>query len=111
MKLLTKAIQNAFIKQGDTSQMEMGDIKIICKLFNPCGSQTWYLYEHIEDDIYMCFANLGDPMCAELGTVSLNELQALKLPFGLSIERDMSFAPKSKTLKEVYEIVKSGGHV
>jgi hypothetical protein len=111
MKILTKAIENAFKKQGDTSKLSMDKIKIVMKLFNPCGAGTWYLYEHIENDIYWCFANLGDPMFAECGTVSLNELMSIKLRFGLKIERDMHFEPFSKTLKEVYDIVKRGGHV
>ncbi len=111
MKLITKAIENAFAKQGDTSQKSMADIKIVMKLFNPMGAGTWYLYEHVEDDIYMCFANLGDPMCAERGTVSMTEIESVRLPFGMSIERDMHFDPLSITLKEVYDKVKAGGHV
>lgn len=111
MKIITKAIEKAFEKQGDTSRKSMQDIKIVMKLFNPVGAGTWYIYEHIEDDIYMCFANLGDPVCAELGTVSLDELMSIKLPFGLSIERDMHFDPLSRTLQDVYDTVKAGGHV
>jgi len=105
MQLITKEIENKFKSQGDTSSKEMKDIKIICKLFNPCDAGTWYLYEHIEDDIYMCFADLGDPMCAEIGTVSLNEVKSVRLPFGLTIERDMHYGFEH-TLKEVYDAVK-----
>jgi len=111
MKIITKAIEKAFEKQGDTSQLSMSNIKIVMKLFNPCGAGTWYLYEHLEDDIYMCFANLDDPEMAECGTVSMSELMSLRLPFGLKIERDMHFEPLSITLKEVYDKIKSGGHV
>jgi hypothetical protein len=113
MKLITKAIENAFKKQGDTSEKEMKDIKIVCKLFNPCGAGTWYLYEkdNNDPDIYWCFANLGDPYYAECGTVSLSELLSIKLPFGMSIERDLSFEPLAISLQEVWDIVKGGGHV
>ena len=111
MKIITKPIEKAFEKQGDTSQLEMKDIFIIMKLFNPCGAGTWYLYEKLDDDVYMCFANLGDRFDAECGTVSMRELMNLRLPFGLTIERDMHFDPMKTTLKEVYDIVKSGGHV
>jgi hypothetical protein len=111
MKIITKAIEAAFAKQGKTSQKSMSEIKIVMKLFNPIGAGTWYIYEHIEDDIYMCFANLGDPMMAEMGTVSLDELMSLRLPMGLHIERDMHFDPLSRTLKDVYDKIKSGGHV
>ena len=111
MKIITKAIEQAFIKQGDTSQKSMEEINIVMKLFNPMGAGTWYIYEHIEDDIYMAFVNLGDPMCAEMGTVSMTELMSLRLPMGLTIERDMHFDPLSRTLKDVYDTVKAGGHV
>jgi len=111
MKILTKAVEKAFAKQGDTSQKSMSEIKIVMKLFNPCGAGTWYLYEHIEDDIYMCFANLGDIECAECGTVSMSELMSVRLPFGLKIERDMHFEPLSMTLEDVINKVKAGKHV
>lgn len=81
------------------------------KLFNPTGSGTWYLYEKQDEDIYMCYANLGDPMCAECGSVSMQELMSLRLPFGLSIKRDIHFEPLSITLKQVQETIESGGHV
>ena len=111
MKIITKEIADAFKKQGYTGNKEAKDIKIILKLFNPTGAGTWYLYEQEDEDIYMCFANLGDPMFAECGSVSMSELMAYKGRFGLGIERDMHFKPMSKTLQEVMDIVQSGGHV
>ena len=112
MKLITKAIEAAFAKQGDTSQKTMEEIKIVMKLFNPWGAGTWYIYEHLEDDIYMAFVNLGDPEMSECGTISMTEIQEYKHPvFRLGIERDMHFEPLSITLKSVYETIKAGGHV
>jgi len=111
MKIITKEIEKAFAKQGNTGNKSAKDIKIVMKLFNPCGAGTWYLYEKEDDDIYWCFANLGDPMCAECGTVSMQELMSLRLPFGLKIERDMYFKPLSISLQDVMDKIKSGGHV
>jgi hypothetical protein len=111
MKILTQEILDAFRKQGDTSQKSAKDIRIVLKLFNPTGAGTWYLYEKIDDDVYMCFANLGDPEMAECGTVSMSELLEFKGLFGLGIERDKSFEPLSMSLQEVMDIVQSGGHV
>jgi len=111
MKIITKAIEAAFAKQGDTSQKEMKDIKIVLKLFGG-GASSWYLYEKINEDIYMAFVNLGDPEMSECGTVSLNEILSLKFPpFGLGVERDMYFPILSLTLQDVMDKVKSGGHV
>jgi len=110
MKIITKAIEAAFAKQGDTSKKSMKDIKIVLKLFG--GACTWYLYEKIDDDIYWCFANLGDPEMSECGTVSMSEIMSIKFPpFGLGVERDKFFDPLSKTLEDVINTVQSGGHV
>jgi hypothetical protein len=111
MKILTKEVLNAFAKQGKTGNKSAKDIKIVLKLFNPCGAGTWYLYEKEDDDIYWGYVNLGDIDCAECGTVSMSELMSLRLPFGLHIERDMHFKPLSMSLEEVRNIVESGGHV
>jgi len=110
MRIITKEIEEAFKKQGDTSEKEMSETKIVLKLF--AGNFTWYIYEKIDDDTYVAFVNLGDPIYAELGTISLSEIMDLKFaPLNLGVERDMHFEPLSLTLQEVYDIVKSGGHV
>lgn len=111
MKIITKEIADAFKKQGYTGDKDPKDIKIVLKLFNPCGAGTWYLYDKEDEDIYWGFVNLGDPMFAECGTVSMSELMSLRLPFGLHIERDMHFKPLSMSLEEVMSKVKNGQHV
>lgn len=105
-KLIPKGIQEAFQKQGYTGNKKMSDIKIICKLFNPCGTGTWWLYEHVEEDIYMAFCLLHNPQDAEIGTISLDEMLALRLPMGLTIEIDLCFKPGEMTLKQVFDEVK-----
>jgi hypothetical protein len=111
MKIITKEIQDAFNKQGFCGNKKPEDIKIVVKLFNPTGGETWYLYEQEDENIYWGFVNLGDPEMSECGTVSMQELMGFRGRFGLGIERDMHFKPLSKSLKEVMDIVQSGGHV
>jgi len=111
MKIITKEILDAFKKQGYTGNKSMKDIRIVMKLFNPTGAGTWYLYEREDEDIYWGFVTLGDPMCAECGTVSMSELMAFRGRFGLGIERDMHFEPLSISLEEVQNTIRSGGHV
>jgi len=113
MKIITKEIQTAFDKQGDTSDKCADAIYVVCKLFNPVGAGTWYLYEQMKDnpDIYWCFATLGDIDLAELGTVSMSELMSARLPFGLSIERDMQFPILKHKLSDVMTIIKRGDHI
>jgi hypothetical protein len=105
-KLIPVSVQKAFAEQGDTSEKCMADVKIICKLFNPIGAGTWWLYEHIEEDIYMAFCLLDSPQYAEIGTISLEEMVSVKLPLGLSIERDLYFEVGEKTLEQVWNEVK-----
>jgi hypothetical protein len=61
------------------------------KLFNPIGAATWLATELSEDgDTLFGLADLGFG-CPELGYFSLSELRAVRLPYGLGIERDVSF--------------------
>lgn len=91
MKLMTKKIENkltnAVAGYGEHN-------KPYLKLFNPCGAATWLLSEYDADNqvfFGLCDLGIGSP---ELGYVSLDELLEIKLPFGLTIERDMSWEPE-----------------
>ena len=69
-----------------------GDHPPVVKLFNPAGAATWLATELDADaDTLFGLADLGFGF-PELGSFSLAELQSLKLPFGLTIERDRSFS-------------------
>jgi len=63
----------------------------VLKLFNPVGAATWLATELAEDDDTLFgLADLGFG-CPELGCFSLYEIASVRLPFGLGIERDLSF--------------------
>lgn len=63
----------------------------VAKLFNPAGAATWLVTELDADgDTLFGLADLGFGF-PEIGSFSLSELQSLRLPFGLTIERDRSF--------------------
>jgi hypothetical protein len=103
MKLLTKAIEKALAKPGLTGQNAQVPI---CKFFNPCGAATWLIFarERGEDsDTLWCLADLG-MQCVEYGTVSLSELQNIRLRFGLGIERDLHFQPKRHANGELWKL-------
>lgn len=96
---MTKEILEGFKKQGDTSEMEAKDVKVIVKFFDPCGSWTWYATEFNETDgIFFGFVRGFDN---ELGSFSLAELEGYKNKFGLGIERDLHF--RNHTLAECME--------
>jgi len=102
MELITKEIAEAFEEQGDTSEKLPEDIMVLVKFFNPLGFERWYLYDKIDEDIYMAYVNLGDIRFAECGTVSLKEIQSIRLPMGMRIERDIYFG--KPTLREVIDM-------
>jgi hypothetical protein len=64
----------------------------VVKFFNPLGAATWLAGELYDDgDTLFGLADLGFG-CPELGTFSLSEIASVRLPFGLGIERDLSFS-------------------
>lgn len=76
----------AILKDGNTP-----DHWPVVKFFNPVGAATW-LVTSLADDEDQAFGladlGMGTP---ELGYISLNELQSVKLRFGMKIERDYHF--------------------
>lgn len=64
----------------------------VVKFFNPMGAATWLATEFDRDgDTLFGLADLGFG-CPELGSFSLSEITAVRLPLGLAIERDLGFA-------------------
>jgi hypothetical protein len=98
MKLLTKALQKEIPALYATEATKLEDKEFICKFFNPCGAGTWYVIEGEEKEGDFIFFGLVDLHEQEFGYFSLNELQSIRLPFGLTIERDLHFS-KTKVTK------------
>jgi len=93
MKLLTKEIEQKFIKVG--SQENVEDPIIIVKFFNPTGAGTWYATEYNpEEKTFFGFVSIFGDECYEMGYFSLEELESFKGRFGLGIERDLHFGEK-----------------
>ena len=110
MKLLTKALLKEIPTLDETAELGIDEQFVYAKLFNPCGAGTWYITSYDpEYNEAFGFVNLGDAQMAELGYIPMGELEALKLPFGLGIERDIHFTKMS--LREVMDKVYAGGHV
>jgi len=93
MKLLTKEIKNKLPKLYETESVPLKEKEVICKFFNPCGAETWYVIEGQQEEDDFIFWGLVDLHEQEFGYFSLNELESINLPFGLGIERDMHFEP------------------
>jgi Protein of unknown function (DUF2958) len=86
MILLTPDLRERLLANGRKRNV---DHVPVVKFFNPLGAGTWLATELGKDgDQLFGLADLGFP---ELGYFSLSEMQALRLPFGLGIERDLHF--------------------
>ncbi len=75
------------------SQEKVVDPTVQVKFFNPCGAATWFATEFDGVDRFFGWADLGFG-CGEFGYFSLSELASIRLPYGLTIERDMHFTPQ-----------------
>ena len=62
------------------------------KLFTPDSQWTWYIIEFSKEDKSTCYGYIKG-FESELGYFSLQELESIKGPLGLAIERDLSFSP------------------
>jgi hypothetical protein len=121
MKLLTKEIANRLPPLYSTEDVPTDDKIVQLKFFHPCGRYTFYACEgsaimpdgsqvplknadlkQAEDVIFFgyCLSPFG-PGEDEWGNTSLRELESVRGPLGLGIERDLHFRPT-----KISEVVK-----
>lgn len=95
MKLLTKKIEQKLKKYPLNSQEDETDPVAILKYFSPIGRGTWYVLEaEKQGEDYLFFGYVEspiDPLFDEYGYFTLKQLEEIRLPFGLGIERDLYF--------------------
>ena len=86
MILLTRTQRAQLLANG--RQGDVDHVSVV-KFYNPLGAGVWLATELDEDgDIMFGLADIGYP---ELGSWCFSELEAIKLPFGMGIERDVLF--------------------
>jgi len=70
-----------------------GSLNPMChvKLFTPDSSWTWFVIEY-SADTDKCYGYVQG-LDSELGYFQLSELESVRGPLGLAIERDLSFTP------------------
>jgi hypothetical protein len=104
MKLLTKEIRKK-LPPLYAQESKGGTAIVHLKLFTPDSSWSWYITEGspIQDEsgkeADFHFFGLVDGYDKELGYVALSELESVRGPMGLPIERDLHWQPK--TLEEI----------
>lgn len=105
MKLLTPDQREQLLANGraNAGREDTTDFLPVVKLFTPWAGCTWLLSEldPIDEETAFGLCDLGMD-CPELGRVSLAELESVRGPGGLRIERDLYFSA-DKTLSAYAE--------
>lgn len=100
MKLFTKSIFKKLEKTPLYSTDDNKNAKAICKIFNPYGAGTWYVFEGEQqaDGDWLLYG-IADIQVKEFGYFSLKELESTRVRiFGESfpLERDRYYTPQTK---------------
>jgi hypothetical protein len=95
MKLLTESIRKQLPPLYAQEKLGSKAVAYV-KFFSPWSSWTWSATEFDGKDT---FFGLVEGYFKELGYFSLSELQSVRGPMGLAIERDLHWTPR--TLEEI----------
>ena len=98
MQLLTKEIRGKLPPLGGQDG-KGGKAVVWARFFTPDAGWTWHVTEGQEEGNDFMFFGLVEGQEKELGYFSLSELQGVRGPMGLPIERDLHWTPK--TLAEI----------
>ena len=99
MKLLTKELRQKLPPLYSCERCT--DPMVHAKFFSPDTNWTWYALEFDGADLFFGYVVGLD---CELGYFSLEELESVRGPLGLAVERDLYFKPR--LLSEVKAIHK-----
>ena len=94
-ELLDKATREGLPALYANEEIGLAALALV-KFFTPDANWTWYGSEFDGDDIFFGLVSGHE---VELGYFSLSELDGVRGPLGLPIERDLHFEPK--TLQEL----------
>ena len=90
MKLMTKELAKKVPRLYTTEDTK--DPTVWAKYFTPDAQWTWLVTEY-DPDKRVCFG-LVVGLDTELGYFDLGEIEELRGPLGLKVERDRYFSPK-----------------
>lgn len=93
MKLMTKAIERQMPALYATEGVALADKVARVKFFTPWSGWTWYGIEY-DPQKRMFFGLVDSGADKEFGYFSLDELMAIRGPYGWGIERDLHFGAR-----------------
>jgi Protein of unknown function (DUF2958) len=92
-KLLTSDLKRKIPRLYSGEKTRAEDKLVVAKFFQPWGRWTWYVTEGQQEDGDWRFFGYVQGIEDEWGYFMLSELEAIRGPGGLRIERDIHFAP------------------
>jgi hypothetical protein len=96
MKLLTQAIRAKLPALDANDGRPLDEQRFVVKYFCPWNSWTWYATEGEPTETNdFCFFGRVDGHESEWGYFMLSELESVRGPWGLKVERDLYFAPRA----------------
>ena len=108
MELLTARQRKALLTNRRNRDQ---DYPPVVKFFNPCGASMWLCSELDPEDGDTLFGLADDGHgFPELGYFSLMEIAAIRVSFGLRIERDVHFEP-THPLSVYAEAARTAGRI
>ena len=119
MKILTKEVRAQLLANGRAQRVAIRSMPEpkpldpfpVVKLFTPDAAATWLLSELDPEDedlaFGLCDLGLGE---LELGYVRIGELEALRGPLRLPVERDLHFSA-TRPMSAYYEEARKAGRI
>ena len=106
MKLFTKEILKKLpaLYTQEAHENPKKEMVFYVKLFTPDSNWTWFIAEYDPEKEIAWGYVMG--LENEYGTIDIKELKEVRGPFGLPIERDISFDPIKE--KELMDEIKRG---
>ena len=106
MKLFTKEILKKLpaLYTQEAHENPKAEMVFYVKLFTPDSNWTWFIAEYDPEKEIAWGYVMG--LENEYGTIDIKELKEVRGPFGLPIERDISFDPIKE--KELMDEIKRG---
>jgi len=88
MKLMTKEIEKKMPAIMSTDDIPLAEKPVIAKFFTPDSNWAWFVFEGEKRGEDWEFFGMVHGFEREMGSFMLSELESVKGPLGLKIERD-----------------------
>lgn len=94
MKLMTKELIESLPPLYSTDDVPLLEKEAVIKFFTPDASWTWYVVEGQQEEDNVVFFGYVEGLEHEWGYFDLKQLEVVRGPLNLPVERDIYFGKK-----------------